>query len=173
MHKNAALFGIVLAGMLLAAGLASADTYSLVDKKYLPLTTVYDTVRNENEPITGYSFEQLNQLMWTSPGFLRWNDGQRVCESMQVMFGKMSGRCANLPVHVIPSEPQRTYVAPVFSSGETATVQPLQPTPLPVTHAPITIPGLRTSGIVVVGPAYPPYGRIYSPYGAMPWAYWS
>jgi hypothetical protein len=154
--------------MLVASALVAADTYSLVDEKYLPLRNINDPVSHVNRPIVRYSFEQLDMFLWESPSFLRWNDGRKVCESMQLMFGRASGRCALLPPPKTYEPPVRhTYVAPPGvpiaprrTSAQARVTFTIMQFPPPRMLPP---PNAMWEPVVVVAPMYAPY----APY---PWA---
>lgn len=149
------LLSILLAGLLLSAGAASAATYSLVDERHLPLQNVNDPLSHENEPITSYSFEQLDEYMWNSPGFLRWNDGKRVCSAMRIMFGKASSRCSNLPRKSLVVREPDVFVSPVIKTSPRATSK---------AHVRLDVRRPTRPQVVHVSPVYPPFHNVWYPY---------
>ena len=119
--------------LLVCSGFVAAETRT----QDLPVENVYDPEMGTNEPITDYSFERLDYLFWNSPSFVRWNDGKRVCASMRILFGRESGRCANLPTEA--------YARRVETRHRTS-----------VTQARVTFTVLPPS-VMLVSPPYPPW----------------
>lgn len=72
---------------------------ALAVRRDLPVVNVYDPITHKNEPIEQYTYDDLDWLLGQL-AFRQWNDLDRVCESMVILFGRASPRCA--PVHVAP-----------------------------------------------------------------------
>lgn len=120
-----------------------AATYSTIDWQRLPLYNIFDPFTHQNELITHYSYEELSELS-TNLDFRQWNDMERFCESMQLMFDKGTAACSNLPEPEFPRAPTaRAYVY-------------LQILPRPIAPD----PGAR----ILVDPVYPPWSPTYNPY---------
>lgn len=135
----------MLVTLLLAMPLASAETFSRIDPKALPAYNIYNPVTRENARATTYSYEELVALM-DHPRFARWNDLDRVCESMVLMFGRAAPQCGRYPVPA-------TAVRPVTVR---AYVDPYVPPPRIVyIHAP---------AVVWTDPVYYPWAPTYEPY---------
>jgi len=76
----------------------------------LPAINIYDPATHENERITRYSFEELDMLM-VDPRFRQWNDIPEVCQSMEIMYGRVSARClASVPLEFPRAVTERAYV---------------------------------------------------------------
>ncbi len=144
---------------LITPVLTQAATYSLVDNKYLPLQRIYDPVDNENNRITEYSFEQLDDFLWNSPRFGRWNDLRKVCASMQIMFGRKSTRCSRLPPRKIFTHEVDTYVVP-----STAFVRPRRSLSTGRVTFSIVAPPRRVSRPKASTPRVMRVQQIYPPY---------
>jgi hypothetical protein len=135
--------GWVILVLLLLMPFAHAATYSTIDWHRLPVYNIYDPTTNRNELITRYSYEDLSAFM-TSSSFRQWNDLNRVCESMRLMFGRSPASCTQMPSLEFPRAPtSRAYVM--------LQVLPRPPAPDPMT-------------VLFVDPVYPPWSPTYNPY---------
>jgi len=147
---------------VLTTSIAHAATYSLVNKEDLPIQSVNDPFSHKMRPITRYSFEELDTMLWNSPNFLRWNDGRKVCASMHLMFGRVSTRCAYLPTPKTYTPEQHTYVYPTAAAPRRATSKGTVSFNIVKPHSPR--PKVSEPRIMHVMPIYPPYSSVYHPY---------
>ena len=77
----------------------------------LPVRNVYDPTTRHNEPIRDYTFWELDALL-DNPRFRQWNDMDRVCDTMYLLYGRAGHSCPTYqyPQYAPPSV--RAYVPP-------------------------------------------------------------
>jgi hypothetical protein len=124
---------------------------SEIDRRPLPLLNVYDPETHQNEDVRQYSYEELNALL-SVPSFRRMNDIEKVCQDMQILFGRSGSRCNGYAT--VPASKSRAYVN---------YQQPIQQ---------IIVPAPRV--ITITDPLTPPWSpsfQWYGPRGPYPRAY--
>jgi hypothetical protein len=101
---------LILALLMIPSGLA-------LDANDLPVRNIYDPRTRQNEPIRDYTFWEIDMLL-ADPKFQQWNDLERVCDTMILLYGQPGHACAQVayPVYDARSAdvpPQvRAYVPP-------------------------------------------------------------
>lgn len=132
---------LLLLVLLLSPAYAHVDkTYSDIDPKALPAYNIYDPYDQQNHRITKYSYEEIVEMM-QEVRFRRWNDMPKVCQSLQLMFGKTPPNCSqvNLPLF-IPPVTARAYAEfyilpqPVVYTKPVFFVDPIYPPWSPAHH---------------------------------------
>jgi hypothetical protein len=136
---------ILLCLLLLIAGkFAFAATYSEVDYRVLPVFNIFDPIKGENERITEYSFEEISGFM-ENPRFRMWNDIPKVCQSVQIMFGRAAPSCTTsyLEHRIISPRTMRAYY-------DISYFPPPRPQP--------------RGQVLIVDPVFPPWSPTYAPH---------
>jgi hypothetical protein len=155
----ALLFLVMLAVPGVFADHRVAIDVSPADQLRLPVTNIYDPDKMENEPIVRYDPYELDVLLHDNR-FRKWNDVEKVCQTMQVFYGATSDACSG------------TFSADAFGGAyyprpstarayAYATFTLLPPPPLPYDDR----------VVLLVDPGYPPFppaAPYWSQYGWWP-----
>ncbi len=83
--------------------------FGFADVNDLPVRNVYDPRTRQNEPIRDYTFWELDSIL-DDPKFQQWNDLDRVCETMMIIYGRAGSICPQSPYPQY--EPMNDYVPP-------------------------------------------------------------
>jgi len=149
----------------------------------LPARNIFDPYRHENEPITDYTFEEVD-YMTNHVMFWRMNDREEICASMAIVYGRVSAGCILAPRRVTPQysvaqanvgffitvDPGRQDTVPQNPGPSNdgplviTAPEPVEPAPRPDSSSQNRNPVARPSAYIVVDPVYPPWTSTYAPY---------
>jgi hypothetical protein len=149
MNKSLLLGTITLVLLALAV---SAHAQRIPDElaARLPVSNVYDPIDGRNQPITYYSYDQLARMM-TSASFRQWNDEEKVCRSIEIIYGRAPVSCGGYGVG--------TYPQSIFTPGTARAYVSFQILPPPPVEPPVGV-----KQVLLVDPVYPPWSPTYDPY---------
>ncbi|MBR9700457.1 hypothetical protein GOV11_01165 [Candidatus Woesearchaeota archaeon] len=133
--------------LMLSLPMVDALTYPTKDEFIIPLKNIYDPIERKNRPIVDYSWEELNDFMLI-PKFHRWNNIDKVCESIYTMFDRKSPYCT-----APQSEP--TFEIPRGRSYSRAHAS------FEIRHPPGYVIRYPPPIMVRVDPIYPPWRPFY------------